>query len=285
MMVCVSLAVTSLVSAQEPKEAGGNSETPATDASPQVVLSKLRGIFGGKSDDEIIQTVRRYAYPEQRGIDGEMNWLTQRLRCARKQWEAGSVINRFGGYVEREYAMDTSGKGRVAVPPRLRKSLGEDFFASVVEARVVNDAGMEHLKALPQLKRLGMGVTYVGNVMPGDFFDKGNQYLQRVAKGEVTDAGLKNLEGLAQVESVYFAAANVRVTDAGLVRLESLPCLRRLTFCRTAITDKGLARIAEKLPKLEFLEMHGTKTTEGGVEKFKQALKKCEVAWTKDYGM
>ena len=187
--------------------------------------------------------------------------------------------------MRREYAMDSSGKLRVAVPSWLRTSLGDDFFATAIEAVVVNDVGMKHLRDLPQLKRVSMGVSYVGNTLGESTEAKWNDHLMSIATGAVTDAGLKNLEGLMQIECLEFDASNVKVTDAGLIYLKSLSKLRRLRFCKTAISDDGLEQIAEKLPRLEFLEMHGTMTTPGGIQKFKHALPKCTVEWTETYGM
>jgi hypothetical protein len=109
--------------------------------------------------------------------------------------------------------------------------------------------------------------------------------LRRIATGNVTNAGLKNLDGLSKIESLDFWWENVAVDDAGLVHLEALPKLRRLEFRMTAITDKGLERLAEKLPQLESLLLFVTKTTASGVERFKHARPKCEVRWCEHFQM
>jgi hypothetical protein len=258
-------------------------ETPATDASPDALLPQLRNKFPNRSDAEIIRVLHSYACPDQLGNDQGMAWFKNRLQCARKQWRAAGAIERFGGGVSREYKREASNKSQVSAPAWLRGLLGDDFFASIVEVTIASDAGMEHLKGLPQLKHLRVGITEVQNWGPG--FEHAPQRSPSIPKGKVTDAGLRSLHGLTQIESLDFEREHVAITDAGLVHLESLPNLRRLKFLMAAITDKGLGRLAEKLPRLEFVEMHGTKTTMDGVKRLQMALPKCQVIWSEGCGI
>lgn len=58
--------------------------------------------------------------------------------------------------------------------------------------------------------------------------------------------------------------------------LESLPELRWLSLARTAVGDKGLAALCN-LHMLRGLNLTGTRVTDAGVKKLRQALPNCEI--------
>ena len=81
----------------------------------------------------------------------------------------------------------------------------------------VTDAGLVHLKGLPQLQSLCLYGT------------------------QVTDAGLVHLKGLTRLQSLNLATP--QVTDAGLVHLEGLTQLQSLVVGGTQVTDAGLVHL------------------------------------------
>ena len=52
----------------------------------------------------------------------------------------------------------------------------------------------------------------------------------------LTDAGLRHLRGLGELQSL--SLSDTQVTDAGLVQLESLTHLRELDLMRTSVADE-----------------------------------------------
>ena len=57
-----------------------------------------------------------------------------------------------------------------------------------------------------------------------------------------------------------------------------MPSLRLLNANSTMLTDIGLAQLAES-QELRGLFVRGTRVTERGVNRFRQALPNCEVSW------
>jgi len=115
---------------------------------------------------------------------------------------------------------------------------------------------------------------------------------------KVTDAGLKHLEGLTELESLSISGA--KITDAGLEHLKELTSLKGLFIHYTDVTDAGLVHL-KGLTKLEYLDLgftnvtdaglvhlkgltglkelylNGTKVTDAGVKKLQQALPNCKI--------
>jgi hypothetical protein len=69
-----------------------------------------------------------------------------------------------------------------------------------------------------------------------------------LTKTQVTDAGLKHLAGLKQLRELDLR--NIKVTDAGLKHLAGLKQLRLLLLTNTKVTDKGIADLKKALPNL-----------------------------------
>ena len=66
---------------------------------------------------------------------------------------------------------------------------------------------------------------------------------------QVTDAGLKDLAGLKQLQTLDLFGT--QVTDAGLKHLAGLKRLRTLVLGSTQVTGKGKADLKKALPNLE----------------------------------
>ncbi len=162
----------------------------------------------------------------------------------------------------------------------------------------IGDAGLLHLQGL-KLQSLILEGTRVS--------DSGLEHLQamrdslrliRLARTEVTDAGLAHLAGFNEL--YYVGLGNTQVTDAGLVTLSGLPKLFTLDLPHTAITDTGLEQLSglnnlvnldvahtavtdagletlKGLPNLRSLNLDGTSVTDAGVQGLKQALPNLSV--------
>ena len=161
-----------------------------------------------------------------------MSWFAARMKAARQQKAAVEGLEKFGGQVLYDYEVDQSGnplpfpRAKLPGPAWLRKQLGNDFFATVVELYFsppsVTDAGLEHLKGLSQLQSLTLEGT------------------------QVTDAGLKRLTGLTQFRTLDLN--ETRVTDAALVHLKGLTKLSELDLHNTKVTNEGVKRLQQALP-------------------------------------
>ncbi|MCP4785048.1 MAG: hypothetical protein GY903_20445 [Fuerstiella sp.] len=116
-----------------------------------------------------------------------------------------------------------------------------------------------------KLRKLGatVGMDANGKLISIDFEDK-----------PLTDAGLRNLQGLANVQKVWLNGT--KITDAGLAHLKGLSTLKELGLFQTDITDAGLDQL-HGLSNLEDLILERTKVTDAGVEKLKAALPGCKV--------
>jgi serine/threonine protein kinase/Leucine-rich repeat (LRR) protein len=92
----------------------------------------------------------------------------------------------------------------------------------------------------------------------------------------VTDAGLKELAGLKQLQ--WLSLVRSRVTDAGLKELAGLKQLRGLNLVDTEVTDAGLKQLAALIDLTE-VRLSSTKVTAAGVAALQKALPKCKIAW------
>lgn len=91
---------------------------------------------------------------------------------------------------------------------------------------------------------------------------------------KITDAGLKELAPLRKLRKLYLGS--VPITDAGLKELAQLRNLGELYIGRTKITDAGLKHLAA-LRNLRILNVRGTRVTPAGVKALRKALPGCDV--------
>jgi len=139
----------------------------------------------------------------------------------------------------------------------------------------VDDAGMEHLKGLTNLRSLYLCTNQVTDA--GMEHLKGLRNLRTLDLGvwQVTDAGLECLQGLRNIETL--GLAGTQVTDTGLEHLKGMTELKFLDLRTTRVTDAGLEHLKE-LPHLYALQLSDTRVTIEGVERLKQALPCCKVS-------
>ena len=172
-----------------------------------------------------------------------LGWLRHEVQRARAQREAAKPLEELGGDVV---------YNRVGGPVAywLGQLLGEDldFEPTVVslDGTPVTDAGLTHLKGLPQLRTLIL------------------------SHSKITDAGLVHLKGLPQLQTLILNHSEV--TDAGLEHLQGLTQLTVLGLSSTQITDAGLEHL-QGLKQLRWLYLGRTQVTDAGVYELKMALK------------
>ena len=172
---------------------------------------------------------------------------------AREKQGAVAAIEKLGGYVfYDEKAPARSGLTRLI--------LGDDSFGNVngvdfnplkTENRQITGADLRHLKSFPRLNHL-------------------------VLKNcrQITDAGLAELSGLANLQYLYLN--DTPITDAGLVHLARLSSLEELSLTHTQVTGPGLAHLSG-LTKLDFLYLYSTGISPAGIDELQKALPKCRI--------
>jgi Leucine-rich repeat (LRR) protein len=122
----------------------------------------------------------------------------------------------------------------------------------------IDDAGLAHLKALTGLKTL------------------------HLYQCTVTDTGLECLAGLTNLQVLHFGSA--KITDDGLKHLKKLTALRSLSLGAppdhfgggNPITDAGIEHL-KGLTKLEDLNIRHTQVTNAGVKRLQEALPKLKI--------
>ena len=119
------------------------------------------------------------------------------------------------------------GTGGAAALERLSQLESLDLYTG---GRMVTDATVEQLKALPRLRHLNLNCS------------------------GLTDAGLDNLRSLPRLESLNLE--HTEVTDAGLRKLAELINLEDLNLTYTAVTKNGLEWLRQRLPKTRIHKDH-----------------------------
>ena len=180
------------------------------------------------------------------GIAYDWEWWNVRGIRGGKPWAPRWLVKRIGvdffGHVTRVDLMESSERPDTALVEvgRLNK-----LHTLYIRNRSVTDAGLMHLKGLPNLSFISLDGT------------------------RVTDAGLVHLKGLTNLSVVRLD--DTQVTDAGLVHLKGLIKLMELRLIDTHVTDAGLAHL-KGLTQLSYLDLRGTQVTDAGVKELKRAL-------------
>jgi internalin A len=87
------------------------------------------------------------------------------------------------------------------------------------------------------------------------------------SKSAITDAGLKNIAGMTQLDKLELEGANI--TNAGLQHLAKMKNLTSLVLSGTKVTDEGMEEL-KKLDKLQRLQLYDTQVTDTGVSTLKR---------------
>ena len=207
-----------------------------------------------------------------------MSWFAVKLQRARRQKEAVEAIQKAGGWVKYDYEAAFP-FAEPSVPKWARKLFGDDFFFDVVEvweAVNVGDDEARHLKVLTSLVSLDLSGGQITDAGLEDLEELTNLETLYLTYTPITDAGLENLKGLTDLEWLGLTAT--RITDAGLGHLEGLTNLIRLEGNCTQVTDAGLEHL-KGLRSLRKLNLRGTKVTPEGVDKLREALPECKIKY------
>ncbi len=147
--------------------------------------------------------------------------------------------------------------------------------ATLAPARgLAADPNTDQAKAIAAIETLSGKVTVDENkqVKSVDFahgwlpWVPNNMPAVRLDPVRVPDAGLANLEGLRQLQSLNLK--NTEVTDAGIEHLKGLTKLQSLNLEGTLVTDAGLEHL-QGLAQLQSLSLEGTRITDAGLEHLK----------------
>ena len=154
-----------------------------------------------------------------------LGWFTARMKEAKRQRAAVSTIVSLSGLVVYDDQPEdlTAAPTTSPVPGWLRNLLGEDFFHTAVHVVAFNDASMEAVRELPEIRRL----DFVG--------------------GPATDAGLVHVRRLSRLEKLNLS--DTQITDAGLEHLQGLTQLRELCLRGTRVTKEGVSTLQQTLPR------------------------------------
>lgn len=118
----------------------------------------------------------------------------------------------------------------------------------------ISDAGLVHLRELPQLMNLnlsGLPITDAGLAAMGDLPNLGGLYLSRT---KVQGLNLGRLKSLPKLAALYLDGS--QVTDRGLSRLAGASNLQLLSLNGLPLTAEGLKPL-KALPRLRQLEITG----------------------------
>ena len=156
----------------------------------------------------------------------------------------------------------------------------------------VTDEGLEHLKALKNLRSMyldgtqisGSGLAHLKSPIIKSIHLKGSS---------VTNAGLENIKDMPAMRYVFLNDTNVsdaglahlkdlkviqaidadgsKVTDVGLAHVRELTSLTVLRLSETMVTDRGLASLID-LINLESLELNGTQIGDKGLEYVRELI-------------
>jgi hypothetical protein len=135
----------------------------------------------------------------------------------------------------------------------------------------------DSLKELPQLKRLVLIGTPVGDDALARLGELPQCRELVIMDGKVTDAGLAYVGAMRQLTKLELH--NLSLTDAGLEHLSGLHRLKRLDLTRLPdVTDEGLVHL-ETLRRLEMLFLTETPVSEEGVQALQRALPKTDISF------
>jgi len=111
----------------------------------------------------------------------------------------------------------------------------------------VTDEGLKVIRTLSQLDELYLDNTQISDQGLAHIAGLKLRYLS-LGGTSITDAGLENLGGMAQLQALDLGGTNI--TDAGLVQLGKIRSLKEVNVTHTPVTEGGTAALLEALPNV-----------------------------------
>ena len=101
-----------------------------------------------------------------------------------------------------------------------------------------------------------------------------------VSQTSITDAGLRKLTRLTNLEDLRFGGT--KVSDAGVDSLKDMKYLKTIEVWGTRMSDRGFIRLLEEHPSLEDLNFNSCKISDAALERLQshQALKSLSLSGT-----
>ena len=222
---------------------------PATAEKLGPAGSFIYGLVHPNLDPEAISEEGRRLRSEVAKIGGRADFTDRTYR----------YLGRFGA-VERFHIGFTDPKFGDAELAALVKKYGERIFGLSLVGTTVTDQGLRCLADVIQLQQIALG-NFDRRPMPPDGV--------KVARNEITDAGLIHLKGLNQLRNLHLEG--LPITDAGLDAIKDLPNLDGLYLSRTKVTGVGLGGL-KSLPRLVVLGLADDELSEKGLEALSGAV-------------
>jgi len=127
------------------------------------------------------------------------------------------------------------------------------------EGQHITDAGVAHLRDMPRLTYIHLGMSQVGDRGMASLAKLPNLEGLTMQRNKITDAGLAHLAGHPKLKELWVGHLEglSPITDAGVVHLAKIPNLEELDLQHTRVTPDGLKPL-QGLPKLKRLLLDGS---------------------------
>jgi len=109
------------------------------------------------------------------------------------------------------------------------------------DGKNITDAGVKHLVGLTQLQNVGINNTHIGDEALVVFARLPALKHLSLQGNAFSDEGLRHLEGMKQLRSLWIGMNQRSITDAGIKHLVGLSMLEQLDLQGASISDEGVA--------------------------------------------
>jgi hypothetical protein len=167
-----------------------------------------------------------------------------------------------------ERVSDVNLQGTSTGDGALRALAGKACLCQLKTGNEVTDTGLALLHDIPIFKSWHGGDPTIGLLS----YDAGPNYL--MLRGQFTDRGMKELEGLNGLFALNLDAAELGITAAGMAPLVGLP---NLAWLAVDATDDAMPHIA-RMPRLRFLGCQDTVAGDDGFVALSQS-QSIEYIW------
>jgi hypothetical protein len=227
-------------------------------------------------------------------------WLSWEMTTARGQKDAVERIRKAKLQIRYDYQYGAQGNLKSAAtsgPTWAHDWFGDDFLSDVAAVEVPFGAAGDTFGGFSPVHDC---VATDQDVLPVKRFRR--ICVLNLAGTRITDAGVRCVEGLPELQSLSLWCTNVgdksmaylrglgnlrdldisqtKVTNSGLVHLKDLPQLESISLGGTAVDDNGLRLLAEcrRLKKVNlWAREFSHQFTPAGVARFRRSMPNCDV--------